>query len=459
MGKAINKTHLGPLKGWAVLVLAAVFILAGTRGSRADICGCQGHPNSLGHFDSADPTTWPAGTTSAGSNWQYYDICASSCYSQAVVIPLPEDGVLIFDSFTTRVPSGFSRQRIHFARNDRNTPVTLLVAGDVTIGERTLLLAYGSDGGSGANAAAGRGGNPGNGGFRGGDGAYLDVDGARNGGQGLGPGGGAGGVADPLTAPQQGVFPGTPELRPLIGGCGGGGGYSSASGVCAAGGGGGGGGSILIAANGTITIESRGGIIVDGGAGGSRYNNDDCSSNGSAGSGGAIRLLAQSFVGASNSYLYARGSRNYSGGQQGVVRIEAPQISPSTMNISYYNPMPVRSSVIGPVFNPVASQVKITAIGGQPVPDTGPLQAITGGVDLTMPAPGTIDIQLGTSGVPSGTTVIVTVKPQKGGTTVSQTTTLNSLDCNTAGECIAFVSFDLDAGLYFVEAEATFQTP
>jgi hypothetical protein len=99
--------------------------------------------------------------------------------------------------------------------------------------------------------------------------------------------------------------------------------------------------------------------------------------------------------------------------------------------------------------------VAITTVGGQPVPV--PPQGNFGAVDLVLAAPGTTAIGLATSGVPTGTTVNVTVKPRVGGSPVTLPTTLTSCDAN--GACLASVNVDLPAGAYFVEARATFQTP
>ena len=72
-------------------------------------------------------------------------------------------------------------------------------------------------------------------------------------------------------------------------------------------------------------------------------------------------------------------------------------------------------------------------------------------------APGQTDVGLSTSGVPTGTTVNVTVKPRVGGVPIVTPVTLTSCDPN--GACLANVTFNLAAGGYFIEARATFSTP
>ena len=76
---------------WILLGLALATGLApGEAAAQFDVCGCEGSP-SLGDFDSTDESTWPPGTSWSGSNSPY------------IGIPLPEDGVLVFDSFSVVV--------------------------------------------------------------------------------------------------------------------------------------------------------------------------------------------------------------------------------------------------------------------------------------------------------------------------------------------------------------------
>ena len=101
-------------------LFSSAMILAGFPAPAADfdLCGCINHPDSLGAFDSADPTTWPPGTEiPKNQNWRMY-------------IPLPEDGVLIFDSFKAERWKGHGNCELWFRPNAANTPVTILVAGD-----------------------------------------------------------------------------------------------------------------------------------------------------------------------------------------------------------------------------------------------------------------------------------------------------------------------------------------
>jgi len=240
-----NRTHssYSPCSGRrAVALLALACALTWPSASRAqlDICGCAGAPG-LGAFDTADSSSYPPGTTIDG----YF-----------ITIQLPDDGVLIFDSLSVGLNSSGGWSGVRFAGNAANTPVTLLVKGDVTITSLSTLSVEGEPGTYGTAGGAGIGGLGGPGGFAGGDGAFQAVNLVSDGATGFGPGGGAGGIASPLANGADATFFGVPTLLPPVGGSGGGGGASSDSGVfCAGSGGGGGGGAILVAANGTITLD------------------------------------------------------------------------------------------------------------------------------------------------------------------------------------------------------------
>jgi len=424
----------------SLLVLVSI-ICAGASAENLDLCGCKEHPQSLGDFDPARQESWPPGSVMNDSK-------------QILTIPLPPDGVLIFNSFNAS-PWGKRRDyQIRFEKNAGNTPVTLLAAGDITIGPYVTLYLAGNDGSSGNVHINGRGGAPGPGGFRGGDGAYLDVNGANDGGEGQGPGGGAAGIGKEgaATHGSPAKFAGSRDLRPLIGGSGGGGGASTRSGNCAASGGGGGGGAVLMVANGSITVD--GGINADGGRRGPYISDGKCSTYGAYGSGGAIRLVAQSVVGKGG--MSARGDRgHHRQASPGVIRIES--LNDDGLRPDWTAPPPIRTNVIGPVVNPVRSEVAITAIAGQAVPEA--LQGINGNVDLIVKAPGAVKVQVLTRGVPAGTTVEVAMKPKVGGAALKDRAELNASGCNPAGECTAFISFELPSGTYFAEARATFQTP
>jgi hypothetical protein len=81
-------------------------------------------------------------------------------------------------------------------------------------------------------------------------------------------------------------------------------------------------------------------------------------------------------------------------------------------------------------------------------------------VDVIVPAPGPLDIDLATSGVPSNTLLAVSLKASPNGRSEYASIAIDPAHCNAAGDCAATVSLpDVQAGRYVVEAEATFQAP
>ncbi len=419
------------------------FAFAPSSHAQLDFCGCSGLPGSLGAFDTRVLASYPPGTIS-----QF----------RLLRIPLPPDGVLVFDSFTLNFRTGANGTiddaaslTVDFVPNAANTPVTILVKGNVTIGGAVTLNVNGSDGVSGTTGINGVAGRGGPGGFRGGDGAYQIVNFASIGGAGLGPGGGAGATSSPFTNGGAASFVGIPELLPLVGGSGGGGGASLNNTTNASGGGGGGGGgAILLAANGTITVSGT--ISADGGNSGSP-NNGSFASYGHGGSGGAIRLVAKAITGGGS--LFARGGFRFLDFQRssgGRIRMES-----LTNDMSSNNTDPVAGRAPGPIINPFTPTVHIDTIGGQTPP--APPQGVFGQVDVVLPAPGPTSIVFSTTGVPIGTIVKLTLKPRVGSAPIIQNFTLggpNSI-VDATGHTTNTVVIDLQAGAYTIEAQATLQ--
>ena len=417
----------------AAIIFATICILVTAPSFEAqgiDLCGCATIPG-LQPFDSTVSATLPPGTVDDGSN---------------LTIPLPPDGIFRFSSFNLQ--SRFVR----FVRNAANTPVIILVSGNASFNGAVCCYNFyvnGADASGGSSSLAGVGGLGGPGGFRGGDGASQAINGAAIGGAGIGPGGGDGGTGTPLANASGGTFLGVPELTPLLGGSGGGGGGSSSasSTACSGGGGGGGGGALLVAVNGTLTTSNYQ-FIADSGSG-AGPGNGNCASAGAGGSGGAIRLIANHFAPGANPNIYARGF----GGTDGRIRLESIDTSAQTAFVT--GPAALRIVGPTPLANPINPTVAITSVGGSAVP-TVP-QGTFGAIDVILPAPGATPVTIATTGVPSGTTVAISVKPRIGGPAVSQTVPLGS--CDGAGACGAAATFTLSAGAYVVEARATFQIP
>jgi len=368
-------------------------------------------------------------------------------------LQLPADG--IFNYTSINIPSGVT---VTFLRNTTNTPVTLLVSGDVNIagtvdisGQPGFASGSAGDGNTGDDGLPGVGGP---GGFDGGRGGValtqiLGSSGLGPGGGGLARGansfsvvlpcGGAGGgyasVGDPAernsgsrcglgdgTVPevfaQVGLAYGSSSLLPLIGGSGGGGGFYGTT--FNGSGGGGGGGAILIAASGTINVT--GNIQANGGAGGQSDGGGfgAFGGGGGGGSGGAIRIIATSITGEGDISAiggergFAPASSPLSGSQDGRggrgsvgrIRLESENItrvSGTTPTLSFAEPQEV--------FVAGLPALRITSVAGVSTPAIP-----TGSADISLPqsSPNPVDVLFVTSGVPIGNTVVLTVTPASG---------------------------------------------
>ena len=135
-----------------------------------------------------------------------------------------------------------------------------------------------------------------------------------------------------------------------------------------------------------------------------------------------------------------------------MIRLEALS---NSFPFDHTDPPASRPVAPGPLTNPFSPTVSVTSVAGQPVPT--PPQGVVGGIDVFVPVLGQTEIDLATSGVPSGTTLMVNIKPRVGGTPVVLNAPLTN--CDTAGNCLVSVSPSLAPGAYVIEARATFQTP
>ena len=330
------------------------------------------------------------------------------------------DGVWHYSS--VHIPQGI---RVTFRPNARNTPVTWLVSGDVTIDGELIL--DGADGTTiglpGTEAQAGPGGgNGGLGGTRG------DVSGNVAGSAGAGVGGGQPGVNDGESggdaahvsdgaAPRGGSAYGSVLLQPLSAGSGGGGG--AATQVANGGGGGGGGGGLFIAVDGSLILN--GSISARGGA---------PAGNGGKGSAGGVRLAA--------TILTGNGQIDVGGDAVGRVRLEA-------FSFSFAGSSDPAASTAPPVLSPAnAAQIIITDIAGQVAP------AIPGG-DLSSPdvvfeESGSVTIHLATNGLPEQT--IITVRIAAAGQLIDVQST------PTDGDGNAIATATVPAGVGVISAYA-----
>jgi hypothetical protein len=310
-----------------------------------------------------------------------------------VVVPLREPPNHIYNFATFFVGQ---LTTVKFKRNVANTPVILLIQGDVQIiGTMDLSGKPGREDGFG--------GAGGPGGFDGGTlvaaGAPTQISGAGN-----GPGGG--GQNSPGAFAVGSLAYGNPQIQPLIGGSGAGGLSDLGSG------GGGGGGALLIAASGTIDLRDGSAIHALGG---------DNVSGGLilrevSGSGGAIRLVATLIKG--GGALEATGAKTGTGVDDGRIRLESAQPS------QYFGPTKPTASVYRPQFDPpiiifpaITPTLRIVNIANQSLPANPTADVST--PDLTIPVASpnvalTVNINLEATHVPSGTQAQVLVGPQFG---------------------------------------------
>lgn len=423
-------------------------------------------------------------------------------------IQVPPSGILNYIS--VNIPAGVT---VTFKKNVLNTPVYLLLSGDASVagtidisGTPGAQTGTSGDGKQADDGLPGQGGPGGFGGGRGGRDDPAQSTAIIRGGGGLGPGGGSGGTegadgCDTTTAwyykyiggpagyatdgskyssagycgtayatlsKRQGKAYGSSILQPLIGGSGGGGGRGGTA--YAGSGGGGGGGAILIAASGTINLT---GLIKADGGGAGYPRGDNVGGAGSGGSGGAIRLVATTVTGAgravavggclhdptrdpTSKYVYYNATSaeyyvsaqvfdcSFYGASEGRIRIEAENITFSGRALPAYS-----TDVPGPVFLSSLPGLRIAAVAGQAVPANP-----TGSADLTFPANLTnpVTVDLATTNVPTGNTVLVKVIPAYGDTQEVQSPAITG----TAASGSASVQVTLPQGPSVLQATTTY---
>ena len=355
-----------------------------------------------------------------------------------LTVQVPAGGV--FNYTTVSIPANVT---ITYTKNARNTPITMLASGNVTI-NGAINISGGN--GSAVSNGAGLGGV---GGFDGGGGGGVNAFGTVTyyGSPGDGPGGGGGGQAsadgsgtilgggggggfsapgfagahhgyDGSTATDGagGPFYGATSLLQLIGGSGGGGGGSVNTLI--AGGGGGGGGAIVIASSGAISFGNSSAIYAVGGIGGN-YGNINAYSgyyteiNGGGGAGGAIRLVATTLSGSptisvsggrSGIDYYAYGQLSGRGGN-GFARFEAYTFSTFQPNVTgpFLSNLPPTSAMLSP-----APTLTITSVGGIPAPAI-PKGDFNSPPDITLPSSATnpVAATIAAANIPVGTVITV----------------------------------------------------
>jgi hypothetical protein len=372
-------------------------------------------------------------------------------------IQVPDSGV--FNYTTVNIPSGLT---ITYTRNSKNTPVTILASGNVTISGVINI--------SGENGKVHGGGFGGPGGFNGGAGGFnTGVNGEILAGiNGDGPGGGIGGSASNNGGHGGGggfVVPGTAgtgspgagaggpsygltTLVPLVGGSGGGGASGSPT-LGNGSGGGGGGGAILMASSGTISFCCNARITATGGT--AAFTNFN---SGGGGAGGAIRLIANAITG-SVTLNVSGGSGtgccgNSSGtGSRGFIRIEA--FDSGGLNPNITGAAKLTSTTPQPVFPPTAPTLRIASVGGVTTP-ASPAGSFTGEPDIVVPTSQSnpVTVALQGANLSLGTVVDVTLTPENGARTTVQSTPLGG----SVAASTATASVNVPLGLSVIRASA-----
>lgn len=333
--------------------------------------------------------------------------------NQPFYIQLPESGVLNYT--TVNIPLN---KRLIFKRNSRNTPVVILVQGDVSIGGEIDV----------SNGEIVTVNNqtyedfriPGPGGFYGGD----------FGRPGFGPGGGV--VTD--TDARNGRWVGALSLIPIVGGSGGAGNINSVTGA-------GGGGAIAIASSASISILFRGGI-----------NATSYCFTCSLGSGGSIRLVANTIN--MHGGLNATAGGAVSSGNSGLIRLEAP-IGAITFTGSS-QPAAILSA-INSTINPSASPaLTIASVGGYAVPSNAGARFDT--VDLLLPnqLSDPINVVVRAANIPVGTQINVGFVSGSGQATAAPGTLSGSFASSSATATISNLN---RTGVTYLLATAVFDVP
>lgn len=344
---------------------------------------------------SVDAQTFSSGSTGADGP---LDLSTMNCPLNICQIQLPESGILNFT--TVNIPQD---KQLRFKSNSRNTPVTMLAQGPITIAgavDVSSVYLFGS------GVCGGTFDRLGPGGFRG---AIPS---------GFGPGGGT-------INQQNGRWVGPLSLVPIVGGSGG---WNVGDG----------GGAIVIASSSSITVT--GSINANG----STFS----SCPGPSGSGGAIRLVANSIT--VPGILSACGFSN----NCGVIRIEAPD---GQRNFTGNATPAVVLSTINPiVLSSAAPLLTISSIGGFSVPSYAGSRFDT--VDLLLPnqLADPISIVVTANNIPVGTQVEVRPVRNSSNATFAPGTLAGTLQQSTATATIT--GLDRTAVTYLL-ATAVFDPP
>src|SRR5436305_3242838 len=106
---------------FTALMIAAALAIVG-HAQQLDVCGCKNNPGNLGSFDTLNTATYgPLGVS-------------TTLVNSKLQIPLPADGVLVLSGMNLQPRSNDGGSlTVSFVKNAANSPVTLLIDGNLTI--------------------------------------------------------------------------------------------------------------------------------------------------------------------------------------------------------------------------------------------------------------------------------------------------------------------------------------
>jgi len=206
----------------------------------------------------------------------------------------------------------------------------------------------------------------------------------------------------------------------------------------------------VIASSGTINFPAAGGERISAKGGDGAIN--VIGSGG--GSGGAVRLIANTISG--DLRINASGGNPGSAagaGGGGYVRIEAFDLTSLNIVLGFGSSVP-RVSTTTPklVTSPNLPTIHIASVAGITAP-AQPNGTLQGGPDITLPAnqPNPVTVALTASNIPLGAILLVTLTPENGARTTTQSSALSG----TLAASTATASISVPDGICVIQASGT----
>ena len=198
----------------------------------------------------------------------------------------------------------------------------------------------------------------------------------------------------------------------------------------------------MIAASGIINLAGK--VLSNGGSSGSHAGYVDSRGGGGGGSGGAIRIIASVLNGNGQINAIGGGGWGYlgsGGGSVGRIRIEAESNFLATIS----SPVSINTNTPGSIFVPNQPALAIASVAGI---------TLGGASTVTVPAAkvNPVDVVVTSSGVPVGTAVALSVKPDNDAAIIATPTAITG--SQSAGT--ATLSVNLPDGASVLEASTSF---